>query len=80
MEFGVAKRPICVGNGACGELGGFVGRGVGGGREREWGWRPEGGRVFSVNSCYKLLERLFLIDVNLSEDEERVFGDLWRCC
>lgn len=32
-----------------------------------------------MNSCYKLLERLFLIDVNLSEDEEHVFGYLWRC-
>jgi len=32
-----------------------------------------------VNSCYKLLERLFLIDYNIPKGEERVFGYLWKC-
>lgn len=31
---------------------------------------------FSVNSSYKKLERLFLLDGNLSKDEELVFGGL----
>ena len=32
-----------------------------------------------MNSCCKLLERLFLIEDNLSEDEECVFGGVWKC-
>lgn len=35
--------------------------------------------VFSVNSCYKLLVRLFFIDDNIPEGEERVFGYIWKC-
>lgn len=51
---------------------------LGEGRDK-WLWRPEGGRAFSVNSYRKLLERLFLIEDNLSGDEECVFGGLWKC-
>lgn len=36
------------------------------------GWRV----CFSVNSSYKQPERLYLLDGNLSEDEELVFGGL----
>jgi len=40
---------------------------IGEGRD-ESGWRPEGGGCFSANPCYKQLERLFLLDGNLSEN------------
>lgn len=63
----MAKRALCVR------------RGVVGRRERQVVVEAEGGRGFSVNSCRKLLERLFLIEDNLSGDEECVFGGLWKC-
>jgi hypothetical protein len=39
----------------------------------------EGEGGFSVNSCYKILERLFLIEDNIPESEERVFALIWKC-
>jgi len=64
----------------CGEESSLCGEGalLGEGRDK-WGWRPEGGRAFSVNSCCKLLERLFLIEDHLSQVEECGFGGLWNC-
>jgi len=42
-------------------------------------WRPEDGGGFTVKSCYKLLERLFLLNDEVSVGEEVVFSSLWKC-
>jgi len=54
-------------------VGRLEGVGLGEGRD-EWCWRPEEGGGFSVNSCYKLVERLFLIDDNIPEGDECVLN------
>lgn len=43
-----------------------------------WKWKPEKGEVFSVKSCYTLLENLFLLDEGVSVEEEEVFHYLWK--
>jgi hypothetical protein len=45
----------------------------------EWCWKPEEGGAFSVNSCYKLLKRVFLIEDNIPDGDAQVFGYLWKC-
>lgn len=44
--------------------------GVGG---DEWRWRPGAEGVFTVSSCYKLLERLWLFEGEGISGEEVVF-------
>ena len=43
-----------------------------------WRWRPGEDCVFTVNSCYKLLEGLWLADGELNGIEKVVFGYLWK--
>jgi hypothetical protein len=45
----------------------------------EWCWKPEERGGFSVTSCYKLLERLFLIEDNIPDGDAHVFSYLWKC-
>lgn len=44
----------------------------------EWRWRPGEDGVCTVNSCYKLLEGLWLVDGDLNGLEKVVFGYLWK--
>jgi len=44
----------------------------------KWWWTPDDGGLFSVNSCYRVLEGIVLLEVGLSAFEERVFGDIWK--
>lgn len=38
-----------------------------------WRWRPGEDGAFRVNSCYRLLEGLWLVDGDLTSDKEVVF-------
>lgn len=58
-------------------LGFLEGVTIGVGRD-EWRWRPGEEGVFTVNSCYKLLYGLWLIDGDLNGLEKVVFGYLWK--
>lgn len=44
----------------------------------KWWWTPDDGGNFSVNSSYRVLEGIVLLDDGLNDLEERVFGDLWK--
>lgn len=43
-----------------------------------WRWRLGEDGVFTVNSCYKLLEGLWLVDGELNGLEKVVFDYLWK--
>lgn len=43
-----------------------------------WSWKPEKEGVFTVKSCYSLLQNLWLVEGALSYEEEGVFRDLWK--
>lgn len=43
-----------------------------------WSWRLEGNECFSVKSMYLKLERLMLDDNRCSEEERRVFRQIWK--
>jgi len=44
----------------------------------EWFWRLEKGGVFSVKSTYKKLAEVSLADNLWGEEEEHVFGQIWK--
>jgi len=46
--------------------------------EDSWRWLPEESGAFSVNSSYRVLENLVLLDVGLSAEEEGGFVMLWK--
>lgn len=43
-----------------------------------WWWKPEEGGIFSVKSCYSILQRLRLVEGGLSGEVEVVFRNLWK--
>jgi len=43
-----------------------------------WCWKPEEGGVFSIKSCFDILQDLWLVDGVLSGGEEVVFQNLWK--
>ncbi|RHN40206.1 putative reverse transcriptase zinc-binding domain-containing protein [Medicago truncatula] len=43
-----------------------------------WVWKPDKEGVFSVNSCYFLLQNLRLLEDRLSYEEEVIFRELWK--
>jgi len=45
----------------------------------EWRWRSGEDGLFSVKSCYKVLEGLWLVDGEVNRGDEVVFGYLWKC-
>jgi len=46
--------------------------------EDRWVWTPEESGLFTVRSCYRVLEELLLLQDGLSALEEEVFVNLWR--
>jgi len=43
-----------------------------------WVWKSEEGGIFSIRSCYKILQSLCLEEGGVSRDEEVVFRDMWK--
>lgn len=48
------------------------------GVEDSWRWESEDEGLFSVKSCYNLLESLCLLEGGVSDDKEMVFDNLWN--
>lgn len=46
--------------------------------EDVWQWRLDDGGRFTVNSMYKKLEGLLLEERSVTEDQGRVFGNIWK--
>jgi hypothetical protein len=47
--------------------------------EDSWFWRPGDNGLFSVNSAYMLLGRIFGSGVGFSGNELKVLNNIWRC-
>ena len=46
--------------------------------EDRWTWKLEEERVFSVKSMYAKLEGLIINDDDRSEEEKKVFRQIWK--
>jgi hypothetical protein len=46
--------------------------------EYSWDWKPEERGIFSVKSCYLVLEMLWLLEEGVTLEEEFVFRNLWK--
>jgi len=46
--------------------------------EDYWCWKPEDGGSFTVRSAYNILEGVLDFVDGLPDNEERVFGRLWK--
>ncbi|CAJ2678316.1 unnamed protein product [Trifolium pratense] len=47
--------------------------------EDSWGWRPEGGAVFTVNSTYRTVYALSASDILVVPLHAVIFTSIWKC-